>query len=255
MDVMTPEKRESQALSLKPIPIGKAAAPKRMVFYQSSSEEMVEAAQYAWLVRGSRKNILIDCGGILDIERMKAHGLDVEDMGEVDESLKRMGLFPEDIDIIIATHLHAEHISSAKKFPKAKIIVQKQELIGALKPCPVLEWMYLEEVIKPLFEANRFEIVDGDLEIEPGIEVMLTPGHSAGGQSVVLHSGGKKIIVTGFCCADENMFPPDPKQECILMSLHENLPLTYQSMVKVKRLADIVVPLHEARFINVDTIP
>lgn len=247
--------KEGTTLALKPIPTGKALAPKRMAFYMSTSNEMVEAAQYAFLVLGSQKNILIDCAGIMDVERLKSHGLEAEVLCNLEESLKQEGLSSKDIDIIIATHLHAEHIASAKDFPRAKIIVQKRELIGALSPCPVLEWIYPQEVIKPLFQAHRFELVDGDVEIEPGITLMLTPGHSAGGQSVVLQAGDKKIVVTGFCCALENLFPQESKLDCIPMHLFEDIVLTYQSMIKVKRIGDMIVPLHEAKFIGVNRIP
>jgi glyoxylase-like metal-dependent hydrolase (beta-lactamase superfamily II) len=186
--ISTQSKKET-SLSLKPIPTGKAAVSKRMLFYMSSSDEMMEGAQYAWLVLGSQKNILIDCAGIMDIERLRSLGIKAEVLGDLKESLKKEGLSPEDIDIIIATHLHPDHIVSAKDFPRAKIIVQKKELIGALNPCPVLQFIYPQEVIKPLFEANRFQLVDGDAEIEPGIRVMLTPDHTAGGQSVLLQLG------------------------------------------------------------------
>jgi len=226
-----------------------------MGLYMSNSNEMMDAAQYAWLVLGSQKNILIDCAGMIDMERMKSHGLEAEVLGNIEESLKIEGLSPKDIDIIIATHLHAEHIVSAKNFPRAKIIVQKRELIGALNPCPVLQWIYPQEIIKPLFEANRFELVDGDVEIEPGITLMLTPGHSAGGQSVLLQAGDKTVVVTGFCCCDENFFPSDPKLSYTLMAIFEEVIPAYQNLIKVKKMADIVVPLHEARFINVDRIP
>ncbi len=249
------QSKKTPSLSLRPIPTGKARVPKRLGFYMSNSNEMMDAAQYAWLVLGSQKNILIDCAGIIDVERLRSHGLEGEVLGSIEESLRKEGLSPRDIDIIIATHLHAEHIVSAKDFPKAKIIVQKRELIGALNPCPVLQWIYPQEIIKPLFETNRFELVDGDMEIEPGITLMLTPGHSAGGQSVLLQAGDKTIIVTGFCSCDENFFPSDPKLNYMLMGSFEEIIPAYQSLIKVKKMADIVVPLHEAKFIDVDRIP
>jgi N-acyl homoserine lactone hydrolase len=250
----TKQSKKTSNLSLKPIPTGKASIPKRMGFYMNNSSEMMDAAQYAWLVLGSQRNILIDCAGMIDIERMKSHGLEAEVLGNIEGSLKEEGLSPKDIDIILATHLHAEHIVSAKNFPRAKIVVQKRELLGALNPCPVLEWIYPQEIIKPLFEANRFEMVDGDFEIEAGITLMFTPGHSAGGQSVLLHAGDRTIIVTGFCSCDENFFPSDPKLNYMLMASFEEIIPAYQSLIKVKEMADIVVPLHEAKFINVNRI-
>lgn len=249
------QSKKASTLSLKPIPTGRASVPKRLGFYMSNSNEMMDAAQYAWLVLGSQKNILIDCAGMIDLERLKSHGLDGKVLGSIEESLKKEGLSPKDIDIIIATHLHAEHIASAKDFPRAKIVVQKRELIGALNPCPVLQWIYPQEIIKPLFEANRFELVDGDVEIEPGIKLMFTPGHSAGGQSVLLQAGDKKVIVTGFCSCDENFFPSDPKLNYILMGSFEEIIPAYQSLIRVKKMADIVIPLHEAKFININRIP
>jgi N-acyl homoserine lactone hydrolase len=249
------QSKKETSLSLKPIPTGKAAGPKRMLFYQSRSDEIMYGAQYAWLVLGSQKNILIDCAGLMAVERLSSLGIEAEVLGNLIESLKEEGLSPKDIDIIIATHLHADHIVSAKDFPRARIVVQKKELIGALNPCPVLKFGYPQEVIKPLFEANRFDLVDGDVEIEPGLKVMLTPGHTAGGQSVILQAGDKKVIVTGFCSFLENFFPSDPSIDCIPLGMYEEIVPAYESLVKVKQMADIVVPIHEPKFLKVERIP
>ena len=241
-------------LSLKTIPLFKGPVPKHLVFYKYMGlGEMYDAAGYAWLIRGAKKNILIEAG--FDVTRAPSIGLHGEVLGTLEAGLQEEGLNPEDIDIVIATHLHSTHIEGASLLPRARIIVQERELRSALNPLPFQYSDYPPSIVKPLYEANRFDVVDGDVELEPGIKLLLTPGHSAGGQSVQVQAGDKKVVVTGFCSALENFYPLDGKSDIIVPSLFVDIVSLYESIKKVKEIADIIVPLHETKFIGMKTIP
>ncbi len=212
-----PERAANEVnLSLKPIPLVKFTIQKpRMLLNTGFGEEIDDCYVYAWLVRGASKNILIDAG--VEVSIMRSIGYTCEEVGSISEGLKEEGLSPEDIDIIIITHLHQDHMAMCKDFPNARLIIQKRELDAALdlNAPPSVKKGYPQQVIRPLFEANRFEVIDGDKEIEPGIQVMLTPGHTLGSQSVMIQAGDKNVIVTGFCCVEENFYPKDPNVEMI----------------------------------------
>ncbi len=241
-------------LSLKTIPLFRGPVPKHLIFYKYMGlGEMYDAAGYAWLIRGAKKNILIEAG--FDVARAPSIGLHGEVLGTLEEGLKEEGLKLDDIDIVIATHLHGTHIEGAKLLPRARIIVQERELKSALNPLPFQHTDYPQQIVRPLYDANRFDVVDGDVELEPGINLILTPGHSIGGQSVLVQTGEKKVVVTGFCSTLENFFPKDGKSDITVPSLYVDIVALYQSMVKVKEMADVIVPLHETKFIDVKTIP
>lgn len=88
---------------------------------------------------------------------------------------------------------------------------------------------------------------DGDHEVMPGMKVLLTPGHSPGGRSVEVSFRGGKTIITGFC-AQMSTFIQTPAMkargmEVAAAGLHTDCREVYDSALKVKQTADIIVPL------------
>ena len=101
--------------------------------------------------------------------------------------------------------------------------------------------------------------VTEDREIVSGIEVMHTPAHSDGGLTVLVNTSQGKAAITGFCVIMENFFPPIQvtalEMEVIPPGTHVNAYDAYDIVLKVKNMADILIPLHEPKFASVDTIP
>lgn len=220
--------------------------------------QVVPIACYVWYVEGLRKNIIVDAG--ITTERFIARGHKVEHIQTLDEGLKKLGLGFGDIDVLILTHLHHEHITLAHKFPKARVIVQRAELEFARNPHP----FYVQRAHDPpdykeLIEGLDYQVVSGDTKIDDGIEVLLTPGHSAGGQSIAVTTAKGIAIITGFCCIQENFEPPPELRErgvpFIIPGMYHNALDAYDSMARIKRLADLIVPLHEAELTHKAAIP
>ena len=116
---------ENQSLSLKPIALVRFTIQKpRMLLNTGFGEDLDDCYVYAWLVRGASKNILIDAG--VEVEIMRSIGYTCEEVGNLTEALQNEGLSPDDIDIIIITHLHQDHAAMCKDFPRARLIVQKK---------------------------------------------------------------------------------------------------------------------------------
>ena len=84
--------------------------------------------------------------------------------------------------------------------------------------------------------------VDGDAEIVDGIRVLLTPGHTVGGQSVVVNTRAGQAVITGFCCNEVNFPASGPP---IPSGVHINVIDAYESARRVKEVADILIPLHD----------
>jgi len=110
-----------------------------------------------------------------------------------------------------------------------------------------------------LFKDLNFEIVDGDKEIMEGVNVLLTPGHTPGAQSVSVETTQGLAIITGFCCVSDNFeLTPELKAkglQAVAPGIHVNLFQAYDSALRVKQTADILLPLHDASFIDRDRIP
>ena len=97
------------------------------------------------------------------------------------------------------------------------------------------------------------------MEVLPGIQLMHTPAHTEGGLTVLVETSKGKAAITGFCVIMENFYPPKEvtamEMEVIPPGTHVNVYEAYDIMLKVKRLADILIPLHEPGFASIDRIP
>jgi len=97
------------------------------------------------------------------------------------DALAELDMSPADIGLVINTHLHFDHCGQNAVFPHAPLYVQRAEVERAQRESPELyDWFD--------FMNARFELLDGDAEVLPGLAVITTPGHTAGHQSVVVQS-------------------------------------------------------------------
>ncbi|MGH3403833.1 MAG: N-acyl homoserine lactonase family protein [Streptosporangiaceae bacterium] len=106
------------------------------------------------------------------------------------DALAAIGMSPADIGMVINTHLHFDHCGQNAVFPHAPIFVQGTELSRAKRESPELyDWFD--------FMNARFELLDGDTELLPGLSVITTPGHTSGHQSVVVTAadGSSDVLI------------------------------------------------------------
>jgi glyoxylase-like metal-dependent hydrolase (beta-lactamase superfamily II) len=119
----------------------------------------------------------------------------------LDHTLAEAGLSAEDIDIVLATHLHFDHAggftardASGKlrpRFPRAQYIVRRGEWEDATHPNARNRASYLSDNYLPLAEAGVLQLVDEDRSIMPGVRVQRTGGHTMHHQMVWIESAGK----------------------------------------------------------------
>jgi len=210
--------------------------------------EKIWAVSYSFYIEGADKNILVDTA-ISAEDWMKHRTTEAEDVVPFEEGLFKLGLNPFDIDIVIVTHLHLDHFFNLKKCKNAKGIIQEEELNFAYNPRPPFSKHYSKE----LYEGINFKTVRGDTEIIPGIEVILTPGHTAGNQSVSIDTEKGKVVIAGFCSLDENF----DERGYIVSGINFDPFKAYESMIKTKEKSDILIPLHSQRLtdMNIKSIP
>lgn len=202
------------------------------------------APVWAWLITGPAEPVLVDPGCSL-AEFMKYSFLASggEEGPSLEDSLQRLGVASSDISTIVMTHLHSDHCLNAKKFPRAKIIVQRKELDFAMNPHPMFAPAYRKE----WYEGLQFETVEGDTELFPGIDLLLTPGHTFGCQSVSVLTEDGKAVIAGFCALDDNF---SDKGDTI-PGIHVDPLACYESMARIRKMADVIIPLHSERALDV----
>jgi glyoxylase-like metal-dependent hydrolase (beta-lactamase superfamily II) len=113
--------------------------------------------------------------------------------GDLPAQLHRAGLAPGDVDTVVLTHLHTDHVgwAAAGLFAAARHVLQRADADAVAELNPVLEGALLG----PLREDGRLDIVEGDVTLAPGIEVRHTPGHTPGQQIVAVRAGGERLVV------------------------------------------------------------
>jgi N-acyl homoserine lactone hydrolase len=243
---------------IHPIVMGSKNFDKTMMTYQHGYGETYTIPIYCWYIQGGDKNILVDTGEMSPIQSPDREASLNGKIYSFEEGLARWDLTPEDIDIVIHTHLHNDHCENDYKCVNAEIYVHEKEMESIHNPHP-LDFRYLEEYIEDVEENGQIHLIEGDTTIVPGIAVMHTPAHTKGGLTVLIDTDNGKAAITGFCVIDENFDPPVEiramEMEVIPPGTHINAQESYDIMLKVKAAADILLPLHEPRFAAMDTIP
>jgi len=232
---------------IHPLVVGLNETDQGVMTYLKGYGKRIWLPIYVFYLEGGDKKILVDTG----LEQFMVPPGVAEELGlnvqEFEEALESVGLTPEDIDIIIHTHLHNDHCENDYKCTNAKVYVQSREYEFFKKPHPV-DHRYFPD----LLDDVDLVLVDGDQEIVPGLNVVLTPGHTPGGQSVVVDTAAGKAVITGFCSNDQNFPGAGP---CVPPGVHLNLIEAYDSVRKVKDMGGILLPLHDLNVGRHRTIP
>lgn len=124
--------------------------------------------------------------------------------GDLLDGLARLGITPEEVDIVIATHLHSDHFGGATvwgpngdavpTFPRAEYWVQRREWADARYPNERTRGTYLPENFVALETGGRLRLLDGDTVVTSEVRTFVTPGHTCAHQCVLLESGGQLAI-------------------------------------------------------------
>jgi glyoxylase-like metal-dependent hydrolase (beta-lactamase superfamily II) len=165
----------------------------------ADGQNRLDAGLNSLLVRTGKQNVLIETGignklpdKLVQIYKQPAKLLD---------NLHAAGVAPEDIDIVINTHLHFDHCGwntvrrgdqVVPTFPKAKYYAQRGEWEHGRLQLERDAVSYMSPNYDPLIESGQMVLLDGDQEISPGVSVRVFRGHTANMQAVIIESGEGK---------------------------------------------------------------
>jgi glyoxylase-like metal-dependent hydrolase (beta-lactamase superfamily II) len=166
---------------------------------KADEKNLVPTGLNSLLVRTGKHTVLIETGigNKLPEKMVKIYGQPAKLL----ENLIAAGVAPEDIDVVINTHLHFDHCgwNTVRKgdqlvatFPRAKYYVQQGEWEHGRRQLERDRISYISDNYDPLIQNGQMQLLHGDQEILPGIFVKLFPGHTAHMQGVILKSGGRK---------------------------------------------------------------
>lgn len=242
---------------IHPIVMGTKVFDKGMMTYQHDYGTPFTIPIYCWYLEGGDKKIIIDTGEMHPVQSEERETAIGGKIYTFEEGLARYNLKPEDIDIVIHTHLHNDHCENDYKCENARFYIHEKELQTIQNYHP-LDFRYVEDFIFEIRENNQIEVIKKDMEVLPGIKLMHTPIHTPGGMSVIINTSKGTAVITGFCVIKENFYPPVQitamEMEVIPPGTNINSYEAYDTMVKIKEMADIIIPLHEPEFASIPDI-
>ncbi len=158
------------------------------------------------LIQTDKQRILVDTGYGDKLPDKKRELLGLEGERRLLGNLEKAGIGPLDIDLVIDTHLHADHCGGnthwqegkiVPTFPWASYCVQRLELTDASFPNERTRATYLPENWEPLQQNGQLRILNGDTRLSDEVRVVVTPGHTRAHQCVVVESEGQTAMFLG----------------------------------------------------------
>jgi glyoxylase-like metal-dependent hydrolase (beta-lactamase superfamily II) len=222
---------------IHPLVVGANETDQGVMTYLKGYGKRIWIPIYVFYLAGGPEKILVDTGleqFVVPAAVGERYGLKIQ---EFEAALDEYGLEPKDIDIIIHTHLHNDHCENDYKCTNARVYVQRREYEFFKDPHPV-DHRYFPDLLDQVAVVP----LEGDQEIVEGVQVLLTPGHTVGGQSVVVNTRKGKAVITGFCCNELNFPATGP---VVPPGVHLDVIQAYESARRVKEMADLLIPLHD----------
>lgn len=161
------------------------------------------------------------------------------------EALENLGIKVSDVKRICITHLHHDHAANLWYFPKTvPIYVQRAETANAASPYNPQKWDYtvIDNPVCPYWKehVNQFVTVDGDFEIEPGLKLLFTPGHTFGSQSIMVDTEEGPYIYVG-----DQYYCKKNYTDAVIHTNYASMRDWYESHAKIMATGAKIICLHE----------
>lgn len=177
-------------------------------FYPADDQNRIRLAMRLLLVRGPGYVALLDSGMGDDWSALERDRLGLETPPEgLDGRLAAHGVAVEDVTDVMITHLHFDHAAGvlrreadgtqATVFPRARVHVQRANWRWACEPNARECGSYRGSDFRPLESLGQLELLDGPGEVLPGIEVLVSDGHTVGQQMFVVRDGRRTVFYPG----------------------------------------------------------
>jgi N-acyl homoserine lactone hydrolase len=197
--------RESKmsGISIHPLYLGTFPSVEKSIFTYACNQGLkFRACCIGWYIAGASKKILVDTGPSEPDLAARYHphvGLNYK--VPLGQALSKVGVKPQEIDIVIFTHLHWDHCYNLESLSNAKFFVQKEEIQYAVSPLPIHQVGYEVNIpgLCPSWMSvfNRINVFHNEEEILPGISILSLPGHTPGSQGVTIETARGRYLIAG----------------------------------------------------------
>jgi N-acyl homoserine lactone hydrolase len=229
-------------------------APEPIFLYMRGFDRKRDVNCYFWLIQGEGKRVLVDTGMGGEypnqfVERaQKSHvGFPVGPGEDTISLLSSHGLQPEDIDMVILTHLHYDHIANIALFTNAAIVVYGEGWEAARNPIhPVFDQFPLEVLhYMDTHMKSQIRFVGKEEEVLPGIRTIWTGGHTPCSQAVQIQTHKGRVVLTGdVAYLYDNLELDHPIG--LGVSLYESV----EALRRLKLEGDLLLPGHDKEILT-----
>jgi glyoxylase-like metal-dependent hydrolase (beta-lactamase superfamily II) len=229
--------------TIHPLSFGEVTADTSYLVFGWTPGTKMAAPYLSYLILGGAAPIIVDTGIRVDEgAELPAHR-HVGPEHALERQLQPHGVEPQDIGLVVLTHLHADHTGHVDRFPNARLMVQRSELQYAVAP-PFFPYMYdstdVAKLVDPL--SKQLELLDGEAEIEPGIRCVPVGGHSPGHQMLYVDLASGPAIIAG-----DNV--------CLTEAVEMGMPTGYvvdmgeamAAVAQIRRDATHILPGHDPK--------
>jgi N-acyl homoserine lactone hydrolase len=233
-----------------PVHVGTLRVDKSSLTYLRNFGQSVEVPCIIWVIRGAGRTVIVDSGPPDPLFTTRYHAPMTREPGQEPAiALRAAGVDASAVETVIISHLHYDHAYNNHLFPRARFLVQKAELAYAQSPLPIHAPGY--EASSAGFDQafvrnTKWTVVDGDVDMCPGVRLLLTPGHTPGLQSVAVETSvGKVIITSDTVPLAENWCGEPPVIPHLPSGVHYALPDYFATFDKLEREGGRILPGHD----------
>jgi glyoxylase-like metal-dependent hydrolase (beta-lactamase superfamily II) len=202
-----------------------------------------------WIIEGASKVTLIDTGlgPIEDVEAMQLrYGIEFVATRSAEQDLvsglAAHGISPADVERVVLTHLHFDHVGNVELFPNARFVVQREELPQGLAPPPWATFYYPEDARRLHAIIDRMDVIDGDVALEPGLRLVKLGGHTPGQMATIVETGiGRVCLASDAAYNYRNLDLNWPNGS------FWDLASVLAGYARMRAEADVIVPNHDWR--------
>lgn len=236
-------------LEIHPLDLGTLNVDKSGLTLRKGLGTRVDAPCLGYLITGGARPILVDSGPCVDPNWGTHHHNPLRRTQEqrLAAQLQRFSVTPDQVALVIVTHLHWDHCYGNAELPNARFVVQRRELAYAVAPLPCDAPIYESSLHPVHFHAwlHRIDVIDGEADVAPGVRCIPLPGHTPGLQGVLVQTpGGRVMLASDHCPLFENFDLTIPT------GIIHDLEAWYASTAKIRTLADRILPGHDLRVVE-----
>mgnify|MGYP000928179999 CR=1 FL=1 len=186
--------------------------------YPPDTQNRIRIANHCLLARNGRQTVLIDTGNGTKWSPLDRRFYGLEAGDPLIESLRSLSVEPDEVDLVVFSHLHRDHVGGASHwdagrravvtFRRARHLVGRREWEDAIGQAPELQTAYPREHLTPLEAAGLVETIDENSEILPGLRASHTGGHTRGHMAILFEAADSGLLFIGDLCATSSHLHP-----------------------------------------------